>query len=90
VKRPVGGRWKKLKAAALATLVSTPSHSPQIVDTSRTASRYATPLEAAGETSRSGKIRPVIAATANAATTRPTKTDGGSEPSRRDARSRTR
>ena len=35
VKRPVGGMWKKLKAAALRTLVATPSHAPQTVATTK-------------------------------------------------------
>ena len=39
VKRPVGGRWKKLNAAALAMLVADPSRSPHTVETSSTASR---------------------------------------------------
>ena len=39
VKRPVGGRWKKLNAAALATAVATPNHIPHRIESSRTASR---------------------------------------------------
>ena len=38
VKRPVGGMWKKLKAAALRTAVSNPAHRPQKLDTNSTAS----------------------------------------------------
>ena len=39
VKRPVGGRWKKLNAAALSSEVTSPSASPQYADTSSTAGR---------------------------------------------------
>ena len=39
VKRPVGGMWKKLNASAPPTAVTIPSHAPQIVATSSTASR---------------------------------------------------
>ena len=35
--RPPGGRWKKLKAAALSTLVAMPKRSPQNIDTTTTA-----------------------------------------------------
>ena len=39
VNLPTGGRWKKLNAAALSTLVKTPSASPQYVEASSTAGR---------------------------------------------------
>ena len=39
VKRPVGGRWKKLKASADPTAVATPSHAPQTVEITSTATR---------------------------------------------------
>ena len=60
-----------MNAAALITDVSNPSRNPQSVATSSTASRYATPVDSAGEISRSGKISAVIAATASVATTSP-------------------
>jgi hypothetical protein len=53
VKRPLGGRWKKLKASAAATLVSSPSRSPQTVETSSTTRRYSTPSETGGAISLS-------------------------------------
>ena len=36
---PIGGRWKKLNAAALASAVSKPRRSPQKIETPITASR---------------------------------------------------
>ena len=39
VKRPTGGMWKKLNAAALRTAVAMPSQAPQNADTITTASR---------------------------------------------------
>jgi hypothetical protein len=59
---PVGGMWKKLNAAAAATLVARPSHSPQIVDTRSTASRYRTPSETADAISSSGYSTSVVSA----------------------------
>ena len=32
---PTGGRWKKLNATALSTAVATPSHAPQVTDTTQ-------------------------------------------------------
>ena len=51
---PTGGRWKKLNAAALSTAVATPSHAPQMTDTTSTASRYTTPSDTTGATCLSG------------------------------------
>ena len=39
VKRPVGGMWKKLKAARSPTAVAMPSQAPQSEETSSTATR---------------------------------------------------
>jgi hypothetical protein len=39
VKRPVGGMWNQLNAAALVSDVARPSHSPQYVEASSTTSR---------------------------------------------------
>jgi hypothetical protein len=46
-------------------------------------------VDSAGEISRSGKIRAVIAATADAATATPTSNEGGSERTRHDDRTGT-
>ena len=39
LKRPVGGMWNQLKAAALTSAVTIPSRQPQTDDTSSTATR---------------------------------------------------
>ena len=51
---PTGGRWKKLNAAALHTAVAKPSHAPQMIDTTSTASRYTTPSDTTGAICFSG------------------------------------
>ena len=71
VNRPVGGMWKKLNASAAATLVARPSHSPQSVETSRTASRYRTPSETGSAISSSGYSSSVVSASEPTATTTP-------------------
>src|ERR687887_121262 len=50
---PVGSIWKKLNAAAARTLVTSPGHSPQLLETSSTGSRKTTPVEIGGANSRS-------------------------------------
>ena len=71
VKRPVGGMWKKLKQAAAATLVASPSQRPHSVETSSTASRYSTPSETGEAICSSGNRTAVVTASEPAATTKP-------------------
>ena len=54
VNRPVGGRWKKLNAAALSSDVTMPSARPQYADTSSTAGRYTTLSDTTGASDLSG------------------------------------
>ncbi len=63
VNRPVGGRWKKLNAAALSSEVPSPRASPQYADTSRTAGRYTTLSETTGARCLSAEIAAVATAT---------------------------
>jgi len=70
--RPVG----QLNARALATAVPRPAHRPNHVETSSTASRYTTPVETTGTTSRNGKMSAVVAATARTETTAPSQIGG--------------
>ena len=60
-----------MNASALATAVAMPSHTPQTVATSSTASRYTTPSDTTGATSASAKTISVVTATDSAATATP-------------------
>ena len=54
VRRPVGGRWKKLNVSAPRSAVATANAAPQYVATSSTPSRYTTLSEMSAATSLSG------------------------------------
>ena len=75
--RPIGSRWKKSKAAALNTPVSTPSRAPPMIEASSTAGRYTTASDTTGAIRASGYTITVHSATSTPAVSTPAVRDGG-------------